>query len=151
TRTSPVTLAGTAGDNFGVTAVSWTSNQGTSGNATTTNAWANWTAAGIALQPGSNVLTVTARDAPNNTATATLPVIYDPTAPTVSITAPTTDTTFTTNSSPLSLGGTAGDNIAVTQVTWANNRGGAGAATTANGFAAWSASGIALQSGSNVL
>ena len=36
----------------------------------------------------------------------------------------------------------------MTQVTWANDRGGSG---TATGTTAWSVSGIALQSGANVL
>jgi len=152
TRISPLTLGGTASDNVGVTSVSWSTNQGTNGTATTTNSFATWSATGIALQPGSNILTVTAKDAANNSsATATLTVVYDPTAPTVSITGPTTDTTFTTNTSPLTLGGTAGDNIGISSVAWANSRGGSGAATTSNAFATWSATGVALQSGTNVL
>src|SRR5207249_231157 len=91
------------------------------------------------------------RDAANNNATATLTVIYDPTAPTVSITAPTSETTYTTATSPLALGGAAGDNIGVTQVAWSNNRGGSGPATTTNAWATWSTAGIAPQPGSNLL
>src|SRR4029077_11454783 len=56
--------------------------------------------------------------------------------------------TFTTTTSPITLGGTAADNIGVTQVTWSNSQGGSG---TATGTTSWSASGIALQSGTNVL
>src|SRR5207249_9001712 len=123
------------------------SSQGPSATATTPNARATWSAAGIALQPGSNVLTVTARDAANNNATATLTVIYDPTAPTVSITAPTSETTYTTATSPLALGGAAGDNIGVTQVAWSNNRGGSGPATTPNAWATTATPGTALQPG----
>src|SRR5207248_640360 len=151
TRTTPLTLSGTAGDNLGVTQVAWTSSQGTSGNATTTNAWATWSAAGIALQPGSNVLTVTARDAANNNATATPATLHvthpapATTAPTVSTTAPTVGATYSTNTSPLTLGGTASDDVGVSGISWANSQGGSGAATTANGFATWSAAGITLQ------
>ena len=53
-----------------------------------------------------------------------------------------------TTATPLSLGGTASDNVGVTQVTWSNDRGGSG---TASGTTRWSVSGIALQTGQNVL
>ncbi len=145
TNASPLTLAGTAADNVGVTQVTWSSDRGGSGTATGTT---SWSAPGIALQPGANVLTVTARDAAGNPGTRTLTVSYDPTPPTATITTPTTGTTYTTPTSPLTLGGTAADNIAVTQVTWSNNRGGSG---TASGAATWSVTGIVLQPGDNVL
>ena len=146
TSTTPLTLGGTALDNVAVTQVTWSNNRGGSGTASGT---ASWTASGIALQPGSNVLTVTARDSAGNTGTATLTVtLTDTTGPGVAITSPTPSATYSANSSPLTLGGTASDNVAVTQVTWANNRGGSG---TATGTTSWSASGIALLSGSNVL
>src|SRR3990172_7173252 len=146
TSSPPVTLGGTASDNVGVTQVTWTNSRGGSGTASGTT---SWTASGIALQSGSNVLTVTARDAAANTATDTLTVTFtDLTAPTVTITSPTSNPTYTTTTNPLTLGGTASDNIGVTQVTWTNGRGGSG---TAAGTTSWTASGIALQSGSNVL
>ncbi|PYN76960.1 MAG: hypothetical protein DMD96_24525 [Candidatus Rokuibacteriota bacterium] len=145
TNTSPLTLGGTATDNVGVTQVSWTNSQGGTGTATGTT---TWSAPGIALQPGSNVLTVTARDAAGNPGNATLTVTYDPTAPTVGITTPTSAATYTTNTSPLALGGSAADNVGVTQVSWANDRGGNG---TASGTTTWSVPSIALQPGSNVL
>jgi hypothetical protein len=72
----------------------------------------------------------------------------DTTPPTVSITSPTTTATYSTGTSPLALGGTASDLGGVTQVSWANDRGGSG---TASGTTSWSVSGIALQSGANVL
>jgi hypothetical protein len=144
-NTSPLTIGGSAADSVGVTQVSWASDRGGSGTAAGTT---TWSAAGIALQAGANVVTVTARDAAGNMGTATLTVTYDPTAPTVSITAPTAGAAYTTNISPLTLGGTAGDNIGVTQVSWASDRGGSG---TAAGTMSWSAAGIALQPGVNVL
>ncbi|PYM97031.1 MAG: hypothetical protein DME04_00070 [Candidatus Rokuibacteriota bacterium] len=69
TSSSPITLAGTASDNVGVTQVTWSNSRGGSGTATGTT---NWTASGIALQLGSNVLTVTARDAAGNIGTAAM-------------------------------------------------------------------------------
>ncbi|MEK7335656.1 MAG: Ig-like domain-containing protein, partial [Candidatus Binatota bacterium] len=146
TSSTSLSLGGTAADNVGVTQVSWSNDRGGSGTATGTT---TWSASGIALQRGANVLTVTARDAAGNTGTATLTVTFtDTTAPTVAITAPTTSATYSTSSSSLALGGTAADNVAVTQVTWSNDRGGSGTATGTN---TWTASGIALQPGANVL
>ena len=130
TRTTPLTLSGTAGDNLGVTQVAWTSSQGTSGNATTTNAWATWSAAGIALQPGSNLLTVTATDAASNTKTATLTVTYDPTAPTVSLTAPAAGAALTGTTT---LTASAADNISVIGVQFLLDGAALGAEVTGAG------------------
>jgi len=146
--TTPLTVTGTAADNVGVTQVTWSNDRGGSGTATGTTAW---TAAGIGLQAGANVLTVTARDAAGNTATDVLTVTYAPTdttAPTVVITTPTTGTTHTATTTPLTVGGTADDAVGVTQVTWSNDRGGSGVAA---GTTTWSAVGVALQPGANVV
>jgi len=146
TTGSSLTLGGTAADNIGVTQVTWANNRGGSGTATGTT---SWTASGVGLQLGTNVLTVTVQDAAGNRGTGILTVTRtDGTPPTVSITAPTSNPTLSTSTSALTLGGTASDNVAVTQVTWANNRGGSG---TATGTTSWVASGVVLQSGSNVL
>jgi hypothetical protein len=72
----------------------------------------------------------------------------DTTNPTVAITVPTTNLTFTAGSASIDLGGTASDNIGVTQVTWSNNRGGNG---TATGTSSWTANGIGLQTGTNTI
>jgi len=83
---SSLTLQGTASDNVGVTQVTWSNSRGGSGAASGTS---SWTASGIALQVGSNTLTVTARDAAGNTRTATLTVALNDTVhPTAAITAP---------------------------------------------------------------
>jgi len=95
------------------------------------------------------VLTVQARDAVGNTSTDSLTVsVNDAAPPTIAIAAPTALPTYTTSNSLLTLGGTAFDNVGVTQVTWANSRGGSG---TASGGTSWAASGIVLQTGTNVL
>ena len=145
--TTPLTVGGTATDAVGVTQVTWANDRGGSGTATGTT---SWSVSGIVLQSGSNVITITARDAAGNTATDTLTVTYTPpdtTNPTVAISAPTANTTYTTTAATLSLGGTASDNAGVTQVTWSNNRGGNG---MANGTTNWSAANITLQGGSNI-
>ena len=107
------------------------------------------------LQSGQNVLTVTARDATGNIGTDVVTVTYtlppppaDTIAPQIAIATPTAASTYSTGTSSLTLGGTASDNVGVTQVTWSNDRGGSG---TATGTASWTASGIVLQSGQNVL
>jgi hypothetical protein len=238
TTTSSVTLSGTATDNASVTQVSWVNSRGGGGTASGTT---SWSVPGIALQGGSNVLTVTARDAAGNTSTDVVTVTYslpqtaptlaavpnqtsfvgqvvslqligsdanndpltygaqslppgltiastsglisgtpttagtysvlvgvmdaalyatrtftwtvtapasDTTAPVVTITSPTTTATYTATGATMPLGGTATDNIGVTQVTWSNNRGGSG---TATGTTTWSVASVALQSGSNVI
>jgi Abnormal spindle-like microcephaly-assoc'd, ASPM-SPD-2-Hydin len=74
--------------------------------------------------------------------------VPDATAPTVTITSPTPNATLTTGTASLMLGGTASDNVGVTQVTWVNTRGGSG---TATGTRSWATGAIALLSGQNVL
>ena len=142
TTSSPITLSGTASDAVGVTQVSWSNDRGGSGN---TSGTTNWSVSNVALQPGVNVLTVTARDATGNTSTDTLTVTYsDTTLPNVTITSPTSNATLTTAVPTINLGGTASDNVGVTQVSWTNSRGGSG---TASGTTSWTVSGIALQIG----
>ena len=75
---SSLTLQGTASDNVGVTAVTWVNSLGGSGTATGTSLWA---ANAIALKTGTNSITVTARDAAGNKATANLTVTQSSTPP----------------------------------------------------------------------
>src|SRR5207248_2612571 len=84
----------------------------------------------------------------SKTVTATFDPIPDTTAPAVTITAPTSGASYTTGNPAMTLGGTASDNVGVTQVTWTNSRGGNG---TATGTTSWTASGIVLQMGTNML
>ncbi len=62
TTATSVTIAGTAGDNVGVTLVSWATNFGTAGVAAGTTAWS----AAIPLLVGNNSVTVRAVDAAGN-------------------------------------------------------------------------------------
>jgi hypothetical protein len=137
TALSAVTLGGTAADNVGVTQVTWTNSAGGSGTATGTT---SWSAGSVALVMGVNVLTVTASDAAGNVRTDTLTVTrnLDTTAPLVTITSPTSATTFTTTAASLTVGGTASDAVGVTEVTWVSNQG--GLSGTATGTTSWQAS-----------
>jgi len=147
---SPLTVSGTSSDNIGVTQVNWSTDRGASGSASGTT---NWTAAGIALQSGSNIVTVTARDLAGNTSTAILTVTYtvaptDQTAPAISILGPTSGSSYSTASSVLTLGGSASDSFGVTAVTWTNDRGGSG---FSSGTTSWSVPSVNLASGTNVI
>lgn len=75
-------------------------------------------------------------------------VLVDLAPPSVSINAPTLNPTFLTTNPSLALGGTASDNVGVTQVTWASDRGGSG---TAVGAASWTVAAVDLAAGPNVL
>jgi hypothetical protein len=86
--------------------------------------------------------------AQNFTWTMTEAPAGDTTRPTISIGSPTTGTTYATTSSSISLGGTAADNVHVSQVRWANDRGNSG---MASGTTGWTANAIALATGSNVI
>ena len=147
TTSSSLSIGGTASDDVGVTQVTWANDRGGSGTCTGT---ANWSKSGITLYGGINVITVTARDAAGKVGTDTLTVTanIDISVPTVTIKSPTSADTYTTTSSSLSIGGTASDDVGVTQVTWANDRGGSG---TCTGTANWSKSGITLYGGINVI
>lgn len=72
----------------------------------------------------------------------------DEVSPVVTITVPTSESSYATTESPFKLSGTATDNKGVALVRWSNDRGGSGAA---GGTANWSVSGITLQNGPNNL
>ncbi|MCK6455284.1 MAG: chitobiase/beta-hexosaminidase C-terminal domain-containing protein [Phycisphaerae bacterium] len=71
TNTAALDIAGTASDNVGVTQVVWSNDRGGSGICAGTTSWSK---TGIQLQPGQNVITVTARDVANNTGTDVLTI-----------------------------------------------------------------------------
>ena len=74
TSSTPISLAGTASDNVGLTSVSWSSNRGYNGSCSGTT---NWNCSAITLLSGSNVITVSAYDAAGNDGTDVLSVTYD--------------------------------------------------------------------------
>lgn len=108
---SSLALRGTAADNVGVTQVTWANSRGGSGIATGTS---SWSVNGIALQLGSNAISVTARDAAGNTATANLAVtLTDTTPPAVAVTAPLAGTTV---KSTVTVSASTSDNVGVAGV-----------------------------------
>ena len=93
-------------------------------------------------------LRITATDSAGNTGSATLTVDYDTTPPSVAITSPTTNSTYLTSSGTVALSGTASDSAGIAQILWSNSTGGNG---TCSGTTSWSATGIALTTGDNVI
>ena len=155
-------LSGKSADDRGVTQVTWVNDRGGNGVATGTT---SWSVPAIALQSGNNYITVLARDADGNQSTDLLAVTYtgstpagstppgstpslDTTSPSVWITAPTSASTLATTSSTIGVGGTASDDVGVTVIWWATDRGYSGVAW---GTANWSVPDLPLVSGNNAI
>ena len=138
--TTPLTIAGVASDNKGVSNVTWSSSAGGSGTCTGTTSWT----ADIPLTAGLNTITVTAKDKAGNAGVATLAVT---TPPAVSITSPTSNATYTSTTTPLTIAGTASDNTGVSTVTWSSSTGDSG---TCTGTTSWTAD-IRLIEGMNTI
>ena len=138
TSNSIINLAGTAFDPAGITQVTWATDLGASGVATGAS---NWTISGLNLSAGITNVTVTARNATGNQVSTTLALTYttDSTPPVIAITSPTSSGSYSTSSGAVNLGGTASDDVGVTQVTWATDTGAAG---TATGTSSWNITGV---------
>jgi hypothetical protein len=116
-----LSLGGSSSDNVGVTQVTWSNSRGGSGTAIGT---ASWSAGAVAIQSGSNVINVVARDAAGNASTATLTVTYSAnTPPTIAITSPAAGTSIASGSTA-TFTATASDvedgNVA-SRVQWSSN------------------------------
>jgi hypothetical protein len=68
--------------------------------------------------------------------------------PSLTITVPTSSSTYSTTNPILVIGGTASDNGGVTQVTYSNNRSESG---TCSGTTSWSCTNISLYCGENII
>jgi len=85
----------------------------------------------------------------NVSARASDSIILDTTAPAITITSPTSDSSYTTTNSTISLSGSASDGgSGVSSVTWSNSNGGSG---TAIGTTDWFIPDIPLAFGENVI
>ena len=147
--TQLATISGSAADNVGVTSITWLNQTtGVYGTATGTTSWV----ASVPLASGNNLIVFTASDDVGNTVqaqiTATFVAPLETNPPNVTITGPTSATTFTTTSSPLNLECDAIDDVGVVSVRWANQ------GTFGNGTSGWGTfwySAIPLVSGVNVI
>jgi len=121
--TGSLNLAGSASDTVGLTRVTWSNDRGGGGDATGAT---NWSANGIALQPGTNILTAIAFDQAGNSSNDTLTVIYQTPKQSQTITFPVlTDKTF--GDAPIALAAAASSGLPVSfsvvsgQATLSNN------------------------------
>jgi hypothetical protein len=147
TNVQPVLLGGTTSDDLGVTQITWTSSAGGGGSiGPPYNAWSK----SIPLTAGPNLITVTAQDAAGRTGIARIQIVYDPTAPDLAIVQPTSASAFKSTTSPLTLAGTAFDNVGIDSVTWKNTSTGL-TGTATGGTGAWTITGIGLIEGDNVI
>ena len=97
---------------------------------------------------GNKTLYAWAKDAVGRiSSSASDTVIVDLTNPSVTIQTPTTGDTYNTTAASIDLTGVASD-VNLYTVEWANDRGGSGSTA---GTTSWSKSGIALQTGANVI
>ncbi len=106
---------------------------------------------GVPSTPGTHVVTATVSDGVLSDAeTFTWTILNstsDNVAPVLSISVPTSASTYATNSTFITLGGTAWDNIRVTRVEWISDKMGNGAAS---GTDSWLA-GVPLANGANTI
>ena len=95
------------------------------------------------------MITITAYDSSGNGGAQSQIVTFAPddlTPPSIELDFPTINPTWATSASMLNISGTAGDDLAVAQITWENDRGGSGSACGAN---TWFVNGIPLKAGIN--
>jgi len=149
--TSPLHLEANAIDDIGVVSVTWT-NQGTFGSGD--SGWGTFWYASIPLAAGANLITVTATDTSGNTSTDTITVNYtpplgDPVPPSVNIVTPLATGTVNVGVPTVDITGTASDNNVVAEVTYSNTS--TGFYATASGTTNWSAMGVTLNAGVNVI
>jgi len=143
-ETSSLNISGTASDAEGVTQVAWSNSRGGSGTASGTN---SWSATGITLGEGENLITVTVSDEAGNksydslTVVYTKPVVTDRQSPVLNLKKPTTRTFYFTRKAAIKLSGTASDNVGIKEIKWKISQGGNG---VANGTSSWEALNVPL-------
>ncbi|MCP4118925.1 MAG: fibronectin type III domain-containing protein [Desulfobacteraceae bacterium] len=147
TLSMTVDLGGTASDNVGLQEVKWSSSGGGSGAA---SGLENWSISGVPLIEGDNIITVSVIDSAGNEGVQQLTVRYSPgtVSPFLSIIEPTHSGSYTTENSVVSISGSAGDNVGVSEVRWSSSSGDSGLAT---GLENWSISAVQLQEGENII
>ena len=152
---STIGLAGTSGDDNGISSISWVNNRGGQGTANNNSGdWILWSIPNISLQEGENVITVTATDTADQTSADTLTVTYSSgdNFPNVAITSPVSTGSFVSTEQAVNLAGTASDDNGLLSISWVNNRGGQGTANNDSGdWTSWSIPNIFLQEGENVI
>src|SRR5262249_39443743 len=141
TTLDSISLAGVAADNVGVAHVYLSIDGSPPPGFARVTGTTSWSTSPIPLRVGVTRLRVTAFDDSGNSSIATLTVTSRPPAPddreppSIAIIGPTTESSHTTTSNFPTIEGKASDNVAVSHVTWSNDRGGGG---LAGGTTSWS-------------
>ncbi len=157
TNSTAITLALSATDNVGVTDYylsesSTTPSASASGwtPVTSTTSYSAGVSYTVSSNEGGKTIYAWYKDAAGNVSGASsVSITLDKTPPTVTITSPTTSATYTASGNTISLGGAASDSASgISGVTWSSSKGGSG---TASGTASWTASGISLSAGDNII
>lgn len=145
--------------------LNWSNNRGGSGSGYFDSYWRSpttWSTSDITLQPGDNLISITAVDLWGKTGTDSI-TITTPASLAMAITSPTTQSGHFATTTSVSLSGTANavlasgtplPNAALTSVTWSSSRGSSGVGTFSSASTSpttWSIAGIPLQAGDNVI
>ncbi|ATC64560.1 hypothetical protein CMV30_11680 [Nibricoccus aquaticus] len=159
-------LSGWASATAAPTALTWVrtdlgSGTGSSATPGTVTGTTDWSASALPLRNGSNTFRIQATGTSFSslnggvtTFSDTLVISHtaptgDTTAPSLALSTPTTSSTYSTATQPLTLTGTASDNTAVTSVTWSSDRTSLTGTTT--GTTSWTTPALALMNGANQL
>ena len=157
TNSTAVTLSLSATDDVGITGYYLSSNATTPSasdagwtSVTSTPSYSGSVSYTLVSGDGKKTVYVSYKDASGNVSSQALDSIsLDTTAPAITITNPTYNSTYTTTSSTMSLGGDVSDSASgVSSITWSNDKGGSG---TTSGTTGWLFSSITLSSGNNVI
>jgi hypothetical protein len=144
-------LSGNASDNIGIASIRWENATGQNGIAEGTT---SWTAKGLRLSEGRNVITIRALDASGNEGVDRLTVDYTPadkTSPQIVILSPSPSedgSPWQVTEAVLNISGSATDDREVAKVSWSANGNLEGAAI---GTERWSVAGISLAEGLNTI
>ena len=151
TSSSTVTLTGTTSGSSPIVRVTWMNSQGGGGQASGTS---NWNSGPVALEPGLNIILVTALAQNGTQASAGLQVSYtasrggsDTTPPTLNITSPASSFSYSSAASVV-VKGTASDESGIASITWSTLSGASG---LASGTTSWITTPIPLLTGSNTI
>ncbi len=157
TNTRSITLTLSATDNVGVTgyylsASAATPSSSDAGWVSVASASSYNASVSYSLSGGDGTKLVYAwfKDASGNISGAASDTIaLDTSVPSITVTSPTSGTTYTTTNNTIALGGNASDSVSgVNKLAWCNSKGGSG---VASGTANWSTSSISLSAGENVI
>lgn len=155
TAAARIALSGTTTGGSGAILVTWSNHRGGSGTAAGSRPWS---VSAVPLEPGENIVTVTAFDAAQGRNSQQIRVVREtqqpppppapapPQALVIRILAPAATAQYATTESAVVLSGSAGPDGAVQLIRWMSTRGDGG---SVRGGITWTTSPIALDAGLN--